>query len=183
MFTGLFINIIYPLFSISRPISTLWIVLTITLIMIVLSFVSFIMDKDYNPPNVMDLKSVLHPSTLFLCLIPFFAIFGTYLMNFNNVNILLILMIILISIIFLLTTFDKFFRKEQYSFIIFIFAISLLYYRSLISMNLTGYDIQIEYYLSKLVLTNGIWDWNISNTYNGVLSTNILAPIYSIYTD
>ncbi|MGI6483716.1 MAG: DUF2206 domain-containing protein [Methanobacterium sp.] len=182
MFTGLFINIIYPLFSISRPISTLWIVLTITLIMIVLSFVSFIMDKDYNPPNVMDLKSVLHPSTLFLCLIPFFAIFGTYLMNFNNVNILLILMIILISIIFLLTTFDKFFRKEQYSFIIFIFAISLLYYRSLISMNLTGYDIQIEYYLSKLVLTNGIWDWNISNTYNGVLSTNILAPIYSIYT-
>ena len=150
--------------------------------MTVLSFVSFIIDKDYNHPNIMDLKSFLHPSTLFLCLIPFFAIFGTYLMNFYNVNILLILMIVLISIILLLTTYGKFFGKEQYAFIIFIIAISLLYYRSLTSMNLTGYDIQIEFYLSKLVLANGIWDWSISNTYNGVLSTNILAPIYSIYS-
>jgi len=181
MFTGLFMNTVYPLFGITGPISITPLIITISVVVLALCVLSYVRDKDFSEPSFIDVKDLLSPPALFLCLIPFLAVFGTYLVNFHHNNILLMFLIVIIAIIAVLIAFDRFIPKNLYPVAVFVIAISLLYHKSLISMYLTGWDIHGEYYFSNLVLKNGFWDWTIAHTYNAVISTNMLSPIYSIF--
>ena len=183
MFTGFFINLIYPLFGISGPISLVPLLITISIVVMVLCVLSYIRDKDFSDPAHIDVKDILSPPALFLCLIPFLSIFGTYLVNFHHDNILLMFLIVIIAIIAILIAFDKFIPKNLYPLAVFVIAISLLYHRSLISMYIIGWDIHYEFYLANLVKLNGIWDQTMYGTCNAMLSIVMLAPIYSIITD
>ena len=179
MFTGLFMNSIYPLFGISGPISIMPLIITISILVLILCILSYIRDKDFSEPSFIAVESILSPPALFLCLLPFLAIFGTYLVNFHHNNILLMFLIVIIAIIVLLIAFDKFIPKNLYPLAVFVIAISLLFHRSLISMYLTGWDIHLEYYLSNLVMGNSYWDSTIPSTVNAMLSIVMLAPIFS----
>ena len=183
MFTGLFMNTVYPLFGISGPISLVPLIITISAIVLVLCVLCYMRDKDFSNPSFIDIKNVLSSPALFLCLIPFLSIFGTYLVNFHHNNILLMFLIVIIALIVILIAFDKFIPKNLYPLAVFIIAISLLYHKSLISMYLTGWDIHHEYYLCNLVKMNGIWDSTILDTYNAMLSIVMVAPIYSIVSN
>ena len=179
MFTGLFMNTVYPLFGISRPISIIPLIITISVAILILCVLSYKIDKDFSSPHSMDLKEILSPPVLFLCLLPFLTIFGTYLVNFHENNIFLLSLIVIISLIVALITFGKFIQKRLYPFAILVIAISILYHKSLISMYLTGWDIHVEYYFYKLTEMNSYWDWTIPCTYNAMLSATILPSIYS----
>ena len=179
MFTGLFMNTFYPLFGISGPISLTPLIITISVAVLILCVLSYKIDKDFSSPHSIDLKEILTPPVLFLCLLPFLTIFGTYLVNFHENNILLLSLIVIISLIVALVIFNKFIPKELYPFAILMVAISILYHKSLISMYLTGWDIHLEYYFYKLTEMNSYWDWTIPNTYNAMLSATILPSIYS----
>ena len=179
MFTGLYLNTVYPLFGISRPISLVPLTITISITMLVLCVLSYVRDKDFSDSRYIDIKNIFSPPTLFLCLLPFLAIFGTYRMNFYHDNILIIALIIVIALVALSIGFDKF-PTELYPLAVFIIAVSLLFHQSLISMYISGYDIQYEYYLCNLVEMNSIWDSTIPRTCNAMLSIVMLAPIYSI---
>ncbi|MCK4733687.1 MAG: DUF2206 domain-containing protein, partial [Methanophagales archaeon] len=179
MFTGLFMNTVYPLFGISGPISITPLIITISILVLVLCILSYIRDKDFSEPSFIDVGNVLSPPALFLCLIPFFAIFGTYMVNFHHNNILLMFLIIIIALIVLLIGFDKFIPKNLYPLAVFVIAISFLYHRSLISMYIIGWDIHTEYYLANLVIGNSYWDSTIFSTVNAMLSITMLAPIFS----
>ncbi len=179
MFTGLFMNTLYPLFGISGPISITPLIITISILVSILCILSYIRDKDFSDPSFIDVGNVLSPPALFLCLIPFLAIFGTYLVNFHHNNILLMFLIVIIAIIAILIAFDKFIPKNLYPLAIFVIAISLLYHRSLISMYIWGWDIHLELYLTNLVKMNGIWDSTMPSTYNAMLSIVMVAPIFS----
>ncbi|MCK4731123.1 MAG: hypothetical protein KAT65_01580, partial [Methanophagales archaeon] len=96
MFTGLFMNTVYPIFGIFGPISITPLVITISVVVLVLCILSYVKDKDFSNPSFIDIKNVLSPPALFLCLIPFLAIFGTYLVNFHHNNIILMFLIIII---------------------------------------------------------------------------------------
>ena len=180
MFTGLLMNTIYPIFGISKPISIVPLIITISVVVLVLCVLCYMRDNDFSDPSFIDVGDVLSPPILFLCLVPFLSIFGTYLMNFYQNNIILLFLIIIIAIIVLLIAFDKFSPKNLYPLAVFIIAISLLYHRSLISMYIWGYDIQFEHYLCSLIKMNGIWDSTVCMLYNSMLSITMLAPIYSI---
>ena len=179
MFTGLFMNTVYPLFGISGPISIVAVIITISILVVFLCVLSYVRDKDFSNSRYVDTKEVLSPPALFLCLIPFLAILGTYLVNFHHNNILLMFLIIVIALIVILIAFDKFIPKNLYPLAVFIIAISLLYHRSLISMYLWGSDIHIEYYISNLVIANSLWDSTIPSIVNTMLSIVMLAPIFS----
>ncbi|MBA7515266.1 hypothetical protein ES705_07305 [subsurface metagenome] len=179
MFTGFFMNMIYPFFGISGPISTVPLIITISVVVLALSVISYMRDKDFSDPSFIDTGEILSPPALFLCLIPFMAVLGTYLVNFHHNNILLMLMIVVIALIVLLIAFDKFIPNNLYPLAVFVIAISLLYHNSLISMYLWGWDIHVEYYFHKLVETNGFWDYSIPANYNSVLSSTIFPTIYS----
>ena len=179
MFTGLFMNTVYPLFGISGPISIVPLIITISVVVLVLCVLGYVRDRYFSDPSFIDIKNVLSPPALFLCLLPFLSIFGTYLVNFHQNNILLMFLIIIIALIVLLIGFDKFIPKNLYPLAVFIIALSLLYHRSLISMYLTGYDIHFETYLANLVTTTAHWDSTIPSTVNAMLSIVMLAPIFS----
>ena len=183
MFTGLFMNTIYPLFGVSGPISITPLIITISIIVLVLCILSYVRDKDFSDPNYIDIKDVFSPPALFLCLIPFLSIFGTYLVNFHHSNILLLFLIIIIALIVLLIGFDKFIPKNLYPVAVFVIAISILFHRWLISMYLTGWDVNVEYHLSNLVKMNGIWDSTMYGTCNAMLSVVMLPTIYSIISN
>ena len=183
MFTGLFMIIIYPLFGISGPISTTPLIITISVVVLILCVISYVRDKDFSAPRFIDIGAILSPPALFLCLIPFLSIFGTYLVNFHQTNILLMFLIVIIALTALLIGFNKFIPKNLYPLAVFAIAISLLFYRSLISMYISGYDIHHEYQVSNLVITNGIWDSTTSGILNAMLSLTMLAPISSIISD
>jgi uncharacterized membrane protein len=183
MFTGLFMNTVYPFFGISRPISITPLMITISIIVLILCILSYIRDKDYSNPSFIDVGEVLSPPVLFLCLIPFLAIFGTYLVNFHHNNILLMFLIIILALIAISIAFDKFIPKNLYPLAVFIIAISLLYHRSLISMYIWGWDIHYELYLTNLVKMNSIWDPTMQGGCNAMLSLVMLAPIHSIISN
>jgi uncharacterized membrane protein len=179
MFTGLLMNTVFPLFGVSGPVSLTPLIITISAIVLVLCILSYIRDKDFSEPTFIDLKNVLSPPALFLCLIPFLSIFGTYLMNFYQNNIIQIFLIIIIALIVLLIAFDKFIPKNLYPLAVVVIAISLLYHKSLISMYLGGADIHVEYYLGNLVKMNSIWDPMVLGNCNAMLSVVMLVPIFS----
>ena len=180
MFTGLFMNTVYPLFGISGPISIVPFIITLSVVVSVLCILSYVRDKDFSDPGFIDVGNVLSPPALFLCLIPFLAVFGTYLMNFYQNNILILILIVVVGLVALLIGFDKFIHKKLYPLAVFAIAISLLYHQSLISMYVSGHDIQSEYYLCDLVKMNAIWDPTMFGNLNAMLSLVMLAPIYSI---
>ena len=183
MFTGLFMNTLYPLFGISGPISITPLIITISVLVLILCILCYMRDKDFSAPSFIDIKNVLSPPALFLCLVPFLAVFGTYLVNFYHNNILLMFLIVILALIVILIAFNKFIPKNLYPLAVFVIAISLLYHRSLISMYLWGTDIHVEHYLCNLVMWNSHWDSTIAHTYNAMLSIVMLAPIYSIISN
>jgi uncharacterized membrane protein len=184
MFTGLFMNTVYPYFGISGPISITPLIITISAVVLVLCVLGYVRDKDFSNPTYIDIKSALSPPALFLCVIPFLSIFGTYLVNFYHSNILLMFLIIILALIVVLIAFDKFIPKDLYPLAVFIISISLLYHGSLISMYLVEWaDDVFEYWFSKTVVINLIWDSTISGHYNAMLSLVMLSPIYSIISN
>ena len=183
MFAGLFMNTVYPLFGISRPISLVPLIITISVVVLILCILSYIRDKDFSDPSYIDTGEILSPPALFLCLLPFLSIFGTYLVNFYQTNILLMFLIVIIALIVILIAFDKFIPKNLYPLAVFVIAISLLYHASLISMYIWGWDIHYELYLTNLVKLNTIWDPTMYSSCNAMLSLVMLTPIYSIITD
>ena len=179
MFIGFFMNMIYPIFGISEPISIMPLIITLSVIVLALCYVSYRRDKDFSIPSFIEVKDILSPPVLFLCMVPFLSILGTYLVNFHHNNILLMFLIILLALITLLIGFDKFIPKKLYPLTVFVIAISLLYHTSLISNYIWGWDINGEYYLANLVMENSLWDPTIPRTVNAMLSIVMLAPIFS----
>ena len=177
MFTGFFMNMIYPSFGISGPISLTPLITTISAVVLVLCILCYARDKDFADPGFIDLEEVLSPPVLFLCLIPFMAVLGTYLVNFYHTNILLMLMIVVIALVALLIGFDKFIPVKLYPLAIWVMAISLIWHSTLISSYINVCDVVREYSISNLVIDNSFWDWTISGSYNAVLSNAMLAPI------
>jgi len=183
MFAGLFMNTIYPLFGISGPISITPLIITITMVILILCILCYVRDKDFSDPSFIDTKDVLSPPALFLYLIPFLAVFGTYLVNFHQNNIILMFLIVVIALIFLLIGIDRFIPTKLYPLAVIAISISLLFHNSLISMYISGWDIHYEYYVSNLVISQSLWDSTApSNPVNAMLSIAMLIPFFTNIT-
>lgn len=185
MFLGFFINRFYPVLGISKPFSLVSLISTINASLLLLCLLCYLSDKNFSNikpsnhnPIFIDRKSFLKyiPPLLFIL---FLAVSGTYLMNSYGSNILLLIFLIIVSVISILVGFDII-PTRIYPFLIFIVALSLLYHKSLISPYLWGWDIQVEYYFANLVKSLSCWDYTIPSRFNSVLSTVIIAPMYSI---
>lgn len=179
MCIGFIMNLIYPILGILSPISLPYLIVTISALVLILCLLSYILDKNYCNEEYINLKDFLSPSPLFLFIIPFFAVIGTYLMNFYQNNLVLMLMIITISFVVILVAFGKI-GVKWYPLAVFVIAVSLLFHTSLVSMNLWGWDILQEYNLSNLVIANAYWNLSLPFEINAMLSITILAPILSL---
>ncbi|WP_424714124.1 DUF2206 domain-containing protein [Methanobacterium sp.] len=181
MLLGFSANTLLPFIGISNPISFIPLAIIVNVYIILLAILSYFRDKDFNSPSLIDTEVIFSPVFLFLCLIPFIAIFGSYAMNLSNNNIITMILLALIAIIFVLVIFDRI-PKKLYLFTVWIISISLIYMSSLISPYVWGWDIQNEYYLANLVLTYSHWNYMLPDAYNSMLSIVMLGPVYSILT-
>lgn len=182
MFSGLLLNTLYPLFGLSKPISLIQLLITISGVVILLCVICYKRDSDFFAESYINLKDILSLPALFLYLLPFFTILGTYSVNYRNSNFLLMFMVVLIALIVFFIGFDIFIPKKFYSLAVFLISFSLLFHNALISNYIWGWDIHFEYYYSNLVLKNLIWNSAIYGNVNAMLSIVMLAPIYSIVT-
>ncbi len=180
MFLGFIANMVYPLFGILNPITLSYLVATVNVFVLILSILSYVRDKEFSNPSFIDSQKLLSVPFLFLCLMPFLAIIGTYLVNYYHTNILLMVLIIVIGLTVILTAFDRFIPKEMYPFAIFVIGLSLLFHTSLISQYVWGWDVHKEYYFANLVINNSFWNYGLSNDVNAMLSVVIFAPIFSV---
>lgn len=183
MLSGFFINEI-GIFFVEKPISTIPLFSVIFLITSILFIICYIREKNTNyNSSFISLNYNLSRLMIYLLLIVFLTLFGTYIVNYYHSNILLLLAILLITSIIFLVFFEKFIPETMYPFVIFVLSISLLYHNSLISSTLYGFDIHQEYYASNFVKILGLWDHDIPRNINAMLSIVILAPIYSNICD
>ena len=179
MFMGSFLNLFYY-FGMQHPLSAQNLIISVTGFVLILMLISYIRGESSQKFDLPDLKLFFSKSALLIYLIPFICIIGTYLVNYHNNNIFLIFLMFYIVLIAFLISFNVI-PSNLYPLALFLISLSLLLHQSLIPLYLWGSDIQVEYYFAELVLKNGIWNYSISHPYNGVLSTNILAPTYSIF--
>lgn len=178
MFTGLFMNVVYPVIGI-MPISITPLTITISLVVLLLCFLCYFKDDGINYESFMNLNEFTSPYVLLLCLLPFLSIFGTYSMNLYGNNIIQLILLLIIGLIPLITI--KWIPEKFYPFEIFIISISVLFHTSLISSYIWGADINTEYFYSNLVLTYSYWNLNLYSNVNAMLSIVFLAPICSIF--
>jgi uncharacterized membrane protein len=181
MLLGFTANTLLPVIGINNPITFIPLAVIVNVYVIILAILSYMRDKDFSSPSFIDTEVLLSPVFLFLCLIPFMAIFGSYAMNLSHNNIITMILLALIGIIFVLVIFDRI-PKKLYYFTVWIVSISLIYMSSLISPYVWGWDIQNEYYLANLVLTFSHWNSMLPDAYNSMLSIVMLGPVYSILT-
>jgi uncharacterized membrane protein len=185
MFTGFFMNMLYPLIGISKPISILPVIVTITVAVLMLCVAAYIRESREtiarSQHHSIQWAKLLSSPVLFLLLLPFLSTVGAYyLANFHQNNILLLILIGLIALVPALVAFNKFIPQRLYPLVVVMIAISLLWHWTLISQYLLGWDIHMEYYFQNLVLANSFWDHTLPHNLNAILSIVMLAPIYSL---
>jgi len=146
----------------------------------ILSIIAYIRDRDYENPDYISLEDIINPQVLFLSLIPFMAIFGTYLINFYNNNILLMLMIVLIALVSVIFGFTNWIKEKYYPYAIWVMAISLVLYTSLFTNYILAKDVYIEYHTANIVISHNIWKYDLPFHYNSVLSDTLL-PSFIYY--
>src|SRR5690606_26102197 len=113
--------------------------ITVNLFLFSLCIISYLRDKDYSSPEILQLQEILSPLFLVLCLIPFLSIFGTYMLNVYGNNTLQMILLLILAIFPLITL--KWIPKKLYPLVIFVLALSLLLHTTLISPYIWGSDI------------------------------------------
>ncbi|MCD4844712.1 MAG: DUF2206 domain-containing protein [Methanosarcinales archaeon] len=128
----------------------------------------------------LDLRNKLTSVFFFPILFPFAAVFGTFLMNTQENNIIILVMLLLIPIyIITIFYFSDQVHEATYPVAIWMIGLSLLLMHGLTSNHIMGRDIHGEYYCFQLVLDD--FHWDISKNYdanNSCLSVTILPMIY-----
>ena len=179
MFIGFFMNTLYPPLGIPNPISTSHLMITITIILIILSIISYQRNKDFSTSISINPKDLLSPPVLFLVLLPILSVLGAYLVTFYDNNIILLLLIVLIALTVILAMFDVI-PARLYPLAIVMIALALLFHHGFIYFHLCGRgDGGYCYYLYTLVFKNSLWDSTIGCNYNAMLSVVMLPTIYS----
>lgn len=182
MFSGLFINTLFPYLGISKPISSWPLTLTLVMFTVILFIVAYLRDRGFQPLRTIHderEKPPLSPSLL-LILLPILAILGALLVTFRQDNTLLLLLIPLLALVLVLVALSRFIPPRVYPLAIVMIALALLFHKTLLSVYLCGADIQVEYYYQNLILTNSHWDSSLSTNLSAMLSIMMLCPIYSL---
>ncbi|MGZ4864053.1 MAG: DUF2206 domain-containing protein [Halobacteriota archaeon] len=180
MFVGLFVNVVYPLLGIELPLGLASVVGTMTIIVMLLAAASFWRDRNFVDQPTLDWQRMLTPSVLVLCLLPFISILATYAMNIYGTNLALLGLLVVIAAIALWIGVSSSISKESYPLAVFAIALAMLFFASLISSNVWGWDSQKELYSANLVLTSGVWNPALTDPTNAVASITVLAPFLSL---
>ena len=184
MLLGIILNIFGPIFGISRPLTSIPILITLNVLIFSCAFVSYIKGSSVNilinsEQNFVKLTLILFPLIL--------SIVGAMIVNLHGNSLVLLLTILILSIMTIVTFIVKSIQKNFYPYVVFVIAVSLLFHSSLISNYLVGFgsDAHVEHLIFQKTKNDAFWSLN--NPYDGVglgrlnsmLSITILPTFYS----
>jgi uncharacterized membrane protein len=180
MFCGLFINTIYPLIGISKPLSLMPLIVTLSLFVLILTIL-YNNTTNRSWPNRSANKTIIKMNPcLFLALIPILSILAARVVSTYEVNSLLLIVIILISLVPIIIAFSEFIPENLYVISLFLVSAALLLHVSMVSDYPFRMGVDGEYYYLNQVIQNGNWDNNLPGFANSALSNVFLIPEYSI---
>ena len=182
MFMGLLLNSFYPL--VLKPLSLVPVLILFNAALLILALAAYLRNtNDFHLNEFLNLKINLNGKLIspliFPALFPFMAIFGTYLMNSTQNNVILLAMLFLIPVyIIVITILKDRIHAATFPFALWTISLSLLLMHGLTSSYLMGRDVHYEYYSFQLALQGFHWDINsYLNPYNACLSVTILPTI------
>ena len=182
MLLGFTLNILFPYVGIHNPMSSGIYITAMNFLIILMSYLAYLKDDGSYKTPLIDSKSFKSNSGIFLILLPFISIIGSYLMTNYQINLFSIILISLICIIGLMVGFQRVLSPKIYPLAILCISLALLFHKSLISNYIWGWDISFEYYMAQGVIQNGYWFMDFPNNYNSMLSVVVLAPALSYYS-
>jgi uncharacterized membrane protein len=185
IFSGLFMNYVYPCLSIDRPLSINSLVITMSLSLVALAAISCLRDgskplKIHLPMLNAIEKVLLIPPIIFVSL----SIMGSQMMNEKANNALLVMLFIFISLYVILLCYVRgSIGERDYPAVIFLIGISIVLVLALRSDHLIGVDIHNEYYLFLRTIESGIWQQinssdSVFRLLDACLSISILPAVY-----
>lgn len=176
MFVGFVMNAFLPFFGIYNPISEYWIIFALNVFIILLTVISYFINKNKfsTPKAVVDSSSRLIVLLLFPCL----AVIGTFILDSTNNNLLLLIQLILISVFPLLVALEKIPSKLHLP-SIWAISISLLFHNSLPSMYPRLTDNVFEHPYASRVLSVGFWNSQDPGKLNAMLAITVVLPMFS----
>jgi len=174
------VNYLMPFLGFNNPLSLLGMLVALNIVLIFLLILSYLRDKNFIGDEIALKRSYyrIDNYTLFILILPFISIIGTFFVNYYHINLFLFILYPLIAIVPILFYFNKL-KENRYPLILFSVALALIFSTSLINTYIWGADITIEYYLANLVVKNNFWNNNINENVNAMLSVVMLSPIYS----
>ncbi|MEN6574452.1 DUF2206 domain-containing protein, partial [Methanobacterium aggregans] len=187
MFTGLFLNSLYPFLI--KPLSFVPVMVTFNCLTLVLVFFAYWRNKENMgsfklPSFKMEMQGKLLAPLIFPIIFPLMVVLGTYLMNTNQNNIILMVMLFLIPVYLVSVVYLKDrVHSATYPFAVWMIGMTMILMHGLTSYHVIGRDVQSEFYCFQLVLKN--FHWNLMdyyNPYNVCLSVTILPVIYKVFT-
>jgi uncharacterized membrane protein len=180
MLFGLLINNLSLSLGYETPLATIPLLISFNLAFIVLALIGYKVNKEsiFSLPNFN-----LNASEKAFLIVPIFfpamSIFGMYIMNTTNNNLILMFMLFLIPTYVAFVCFlNHKFSKRLYPVVIFLISISLLLLLSLRSNHLIGMDVHVEYYFFQTTFDNLHWSVFGHSTLDACLAISLLPAIY-----
>jgi uncharacterized membrane protein len=180
MVFGLAINHLLLSLNYQTPLETTILLLSFNLSILILAAISFSLNKEarFTLPTLsldpLEKMMVAIPLTF-----PILSIFGMYLMNGSDNNILLIILLLLIPLYVVLACFfNKRISENIYPISIVLISASLLMIYLLRFSHIFGRDVHTEYYLFKATLDELRWRIFEQSTLDACLSISLLPAIF-----
>ena len=186
MFMGFLVNEFYVLASLSQPLSTIPLIVSISVFVLIIFFIDYSRNLSESPKLHISLGS--NPKfvlALFLLMI-FLPIVTALGVVYVNVAPLLFSCVLIVALCIISIRFRRLFPENYVPFLILSISISLICLVQLTSKHIVGWDSNLEYYVFRLTQTNGYWgplntDLNslVTQNYNSLLSITLLPNVYS----
>jgi len=180
MFFGLLINNLSLSLGYETPLSSVPLLISVNIAFVVLAIIGYKVNKDilFSFPNL----NLTTPEKAFLIvpiLFPALSIFGMYVMNMSDNNIILMILLFFIPIyVVFVCLFNQKFSTRLYPIVIFLISISLLLLLSLRSNHIIGTDTHTEYYFFQTTLGNLHWGIFTHTAFDACLAISLLPTIY-----
>jgi uncharacterized membrane protein len=185
MLFGLLLNNLSLSLDYETPLATIPLLISFNIAFIALAIIGDKINK--NPLLPLPNLNLTVSEKVFLIipvLFPALSIFGMYIMNTTDNNIILMFLLFLIpAYVAFVCFFNQKFPKRLYPVVIFLIGISILLLMSLRSSHIIGTDSHSEYYFFQTTLNNLQWNILGYSILDACLSISLLPTIYQSILD
>jgi len=173
MFTGALINSLYPLIGITKPISEIPLIVTISIIVLTLCLMWYLRNRESSSFSSFNTTLFFSSVVPFSLLLPLLAILGASMLRFYNDNIFLLFLLAVISLSPLLVAFNCI-PSELYPLIIWSISASLLFHYVLINPVFLDENV-----FTGVVARLEFWNPSVYSSQASLLAGPIVLPIFS----